>query len=119
LTLSPYTTLFRSRNDGRGDEEDEQFSVKARSHFTQQCAAAGRRARRERVEGGRSCHERGKQHGREHDEFGQVHEMAEPGELRIAERVDCPAIAEEIHTESLAVARERAPQWRSRPDQPL
>ena len=107
------------RNDRRGDEEDEQFSVKARSHFTQERATARRRARRQRVEGGRSCHERGEQDGSEHDQLGQVHEMAEPGELRVAERVDCPAIAEEIHTESLAFARERAPERRSRRDQPL
>ena len=45
--------------------------------------------------------------------------MADPGDDRIAERVDAAAVAQEVHAERLVVAIERGPERLARLDQPL
>ena len=106
-------------DDGPGHEGEEQLPVEARPNLAQQRAAAGGRPRCQRVEQRRAAEEHDVEDAGQRHELGEVHEMTEPRNHRIAERIDAGPVVEEVDAELLAVARERLPERRARVDHAL
>ena len=107
------------RHDRARPERQEQLAVEAGSHFAQQRAAARGRPHAEDAEQRQRGEQRDVQHHRQHHQLRQVDQMADPGDHRIAERVDAAAVAQEVDAERLVVAIERGPERLARFDQPL
>jgi hypothetical protein len=99
----------KNRTDRHRDEGGGELAVEARSHFAQQRPAA-QPTRRQRADDGGSAQQQHVEQTGEHHQLGEIQEMSEGRDDRVAERVDAAPIAEEVDTKRLIVAGDGLPE---------